>query len=346
MFFYFLVQANSPKFSPMTIVEISTQFPTELHAIQHFEKIRWGKKPKCAYCTSANLGARNKDHRYACKDCSKTSSVTTGTNLHNTRLPLKTWLFAFAVITDAKKGVSAKQLERNLGVSYETAYTMYMKVRGLMAKSQVNTELDGIVEMDETFVGGKPRKFADGTTNPKQKKVTIPKLDKQIKELKTEGFDFKRGKGNPAKSDANPLRGRGSGKMTPVVGLVERDGDVIAQVMKSLTYDNLSAMVKKYVDEDDSVLVTDEYSGYNKMNQIIEHIKIDHQRLYSYKGVNTNSIESFWAIIKRGIIGQYHQVSVKHLHKYIAEFVFKYNNRKEDNMFEYLVKTSMTPINR
>lgn len=325
----------------MTIVEISNKFPTELHAIEHFEIIRWGKKPKCAYCKSPNLGLRNKDHRYACKDCSKTSSVTTGTHLHNTRLPLKTWMFAFAVITDAKKGISAKQLERNLGVNYETAYNMYMKIRQFMAIGQKDIELDGIVEMDETLIGGKPRKFNDLSSNPKYIGPVIPILDHQIRMLKKEGVNFKRGKGNPAKSDEYTKGGRGSKKLTGVTGIVERDGNVVAEVMKSITYENLTAMVKKYVDEDNSVLITDELKGYNRMGQIIEHIRIDHSRLYSYKGVNTNTIESFWAIIKRGIIGQYHQVSVKHLPMYIAEFVFKYNNRKEDNMFEYLVKTSM-----
>lgn len=325
----------------MTIVEISNNFPSELHAVQFFEKVRWGKKPKCAYCHSDKLGARNQDHRFACKNCGKTSSVTTGTYLHNTRLPLKTWMFGFAVVADAKKGLSSKQLERNLGIHYETAYNMYMKIRELMIiENRKIPELDGVTEMDETFVGGKPRKFNWGTTKPSGKGVKISKLDEQIKELKREGIDFSAKKGNPAKSAVNPKRGRGTSKI-PVVGIVERDGDVIAEVMRNLTYDNLSKMVKKFVDEDNSVMVTDEYTGYSKLNRIIEHVVVDHKKLYSYKGVNTNSIESFWAIIKRGIIGQYHQVSAKHLPKYVAEFVFKYNNRKNDDMFETLVKFSM-----
>jgi hypothetical protein len=116
--------------------------------------------------------------------------------------------------------------------------------------------------------------------------------------------------------------------------------------MQSLTAQNLKEMVKKHVDSEDAVLVTDEYRGYSKISRIIEHVKIDHNRLYSYKGVNTNTIESFWAIIKRGIIGQYHQVSLKYLPNYIAEFVFKYNNRKEDDMFETLVQKSIKPLNR
>jgi hypothetical protein len=114
--------------------------------------------------------------------------------------------------------------------------------------------------------------------------------------------------------------------------------------MTQTTYTELKKLVKKYVDTEDSLMITDEYSGYNKFSTIIEHIKIDHQKLYSYKGVNTNSIESFWAIVKRGIIGQYHQVSLKYLPNYVTEFVFKYNNRRIDDMFETLVKNSMKTV--
>ena len=157
------------------------------------------------------------------------------------------------------------------------------------------------------------------------------------------GVSLKRGRGNPAKSDISPKRGRGTEK-AKVVGMVERDGNVIAQVMSSVKHQDLKKLVEKYVDKEDSVLITDEYTGYNKMDKIIEHIKIDHQRLYSYKGVNTNTIESFWAIIKRQIVGQHHQVSLKHLPKYVSEVVFKYNNRKDDDMFHTLLQNSIKPI--
>lgn len=324
----------------MNLLEIASKFPSELSCIEHFEKVRWGKTPKCSYCGSTNTGNRNKDYRFNCKACAKTFSVTTNTQLHNTRLPLKTWFYAFALITDAKKGLSAKQLERNLGIHYETAWTISHKIRELMMMENKKIELSGILEMDETYVGGKPRKFNSGDTKGIPSKVVIPELDEQIKDLKGIGITFKRGRGNSAKSDLNPKRGRGTEK-TPVAGIVERNGDVIAEVMKYTTSSELKKLVNKYVDKDESIIVTDEYKGYNKFHQIIEHIKIDHQRMYSYKGVNTNSIESFWAIVKRGVIGQYHQVSVKYLPNYIAEFVFKYNNRKVDDMFKTLVSFSM-----
>ena len=324
----------------MNLLDISDNFPDELSAIKFFEKVRWGKKPMCPYCGSENIGERNADFRFHCANCQKSFSVTTNTNLHNTRLPLKTWLYSFAIVTDAKKGISAKQLERNIGVHYETAWTIGHKIRSLMEIENSNIELSGILEMDETYIGGKPRKFNDGTTSDVRKAFKILELDERIKELKEAGIKLKRGRGNPAKSDVNPKRGRGTAKI-PVAGIVQRNGNVIAEVMNQTSYSDLKKLVNKYVDTEDSLMITDEYKGYNRFSNIIEHIKIDHEKLYSYKGINTNSIESFWAIVKRGIIGQYHQVSLKYLPNYVTEFVFKYNNRKNDDMFETLVKNSM-----
>jgi len=139
-------------------------------------------------------------------------------------------------------------------------------------------------------------------------------------------------------------RGRGTDNI-PVVGIVERDGNVVAEVMQNLTYANLKEMVQKYVDEDNSVLITDNYKGYNSMKKIIGHIVIDHKEMYSYKGLNSNSIESFWAIIERGIMGQYHSVSPHKLPNYVAEFVYRYNNRRDTEfMFHELVFKLLQPI--
>src|ERR1051325_10282364 len=135
----------------MNLIQIAEKFPSELHCVQHFEKIRWGRKPKCAYCLSENLGVRNLDFRFMCKDCGKASSVTVGTKLQGTKIPLKTWLMAFGIVTDAKKGVSAMQLQRHLGMSYPTMWAMYHKIRELMAMENKGLDsFDGVVEMDET----------------------------------------------------------------------------------------------------------------------------------------------------------------------------------------------------
>ena len=322
----------------MNLIEVSELFPTELEAVQHFEKMRWGKKPKCPYCESAKVWKRSNDMRFLCKECKNSFSVTVNTQLHNTRLPLKTWLFAFSLVSDAKKGVSALQLQRNLSVSYPTAWAMGHKMRELMIMENEEIRLEGVVEMDETFVGGKPRKMG----NPDYPQKRYEDLDEQIEELEEKGHSFERNRKNPAIPAVNPKTG-GADKQK-VAGIVQRNGDVVAEVLTNLKFVELKKMVEKYVDEKDSVLVTDAYVGYKSMNKIIDHIAIDHQKLYSYRNVNTNSIESFWAIVKRGIMGQYHAVSARHLPNYIAEFVFKYNNRKDDDMFVTLVRNSMTPL--
>lgn len=324
----------------MTIIEITSRFPNDLSCIKHFEKVRWGAKPKCVHCNSKDISKRREDFRFFCNECRKSFSVKTNTKLHDSRLPLKTWLYAFALVSDAKKGLSAKQLQRNLGLTYKTAWSMYMRIRELM--SEKVRKLKQVVEMDETYVGGKPRKPNNVVNFDKSKRE---KVDSKIKELKEKGVKIYKGKTPPKKFDTNIKRGRGTKKI-PVVGIVQRDGNVVAQVMQKLTYENLSSMVKKHVEKEKSVLITDEYKGYNRISKIIDHIRIDHEKLYSYRGINTNTIESFWAIVKRGIIGQYHKVSPKYLPQYVTEFVFKFNNRKEDDMFETLVKNAMQIVKK
>ncbi len=341
----------------MNLIELSEKFPNEINCIEYAEKIRFGKKVKCAYCDSKDLTARRPDHRHKCKECNKSTAVTVNTHLHNTRIPLKTWFYAVSVITDAKKGISALQLQRNIDVSYPTAFKLYHKLRALMMEENKQIdELSGIVEMDELYVGGKPRKMntpfitAD-SINPNiriaaAKGKTRVELDEQIEQLEQDGWDFSPNEKHRGKIDKFDTRGpRGAGRI-PVVGIVQRNGNVIAEVMENLSYHNLKDMVKKYVVEDDSVLITDNFQGYNSMKKIISHLKIDHNQLYSYKGINSNTIESFWAIIERGIMGQYHSVSPKMLPNYVAEFVYKYNNRDDTEfMFHEMIYKLLQPIN-
>jgi len=194
--------------------------------------------------------------------------------------------------------------------------------------------------MDESMLGGKPRKNAKMMLSKTEKE----RYDNRLYDLQP---DFKLTEGQYKKHypTVKPKRGRGADR--PIIaGIVSRDGNVIAQIMKDLSYAELKKLVQKHVDEEESLLITDDYKGYNRMNQIIEHVKIDHQKMWSYKGINTNTIEGFWSIVKRGLVGQYHQVSTKYLPKYVAEFVFKYNNRNEDDMFITLVRKCVQPINR
>lgn len=321
----------------MNIFQISENFPTEESVTDYFEFVRWGKTVRCSHCGSDKISKRYADFRYYCNGCKCRFSVTVGTSLENTNLSLRKWLFAFALITDAKKGISALQLHRNLGVNYRTAWSMYHKIREFM--SDGNIVLKGIVEADETYIGGKPRKYQSAKyKTPFEHDYLDGKIDKLGEKYTFENPNAYKKKG--LTEDAP--RGRGTSKI-PVVGMVERNGNVVAEVMLKTDFKHIKQMAEQYINMNDAVLLTDEYSAYNRFDAIIEHIKIDHSKMYSYKGLNTNSIESFWAIVKRGIIGQYHSVSEKHLPKYIDEFCFKYNNRRFDDMFETLVFNSILP---
>lgn len=154
----------------MNLIEISERFPDEKKAVAHFEKVRWGKTIKCPYCKGSKYSKHDWQFRRKCHVCNRTFSVTVGTQLHHTRVPLKTWLYGISVITDAKKGMSALQLQRNLNVSYPTAFKMYHKIRDLMAlETNKPDQLEGIVEIDETYIGGKPRRLYSGTKGKKIK---------------------------------------------------------------------------------------------------------------------------------------------------------------------------------
>ena len=321
----------------MDLYKISQSFPDEEKATNYFEYVRWGEIKKCSHCTSTNIGKRSVDFRYYCNTCERRFSVTTGTALENTNLSLIKWIFAFALITDAKKGISALQLQRNLGISYQTAWSMYHKIREFMTDGEI--KLKGIIEADETYIGGKPRKYQSAKF-PNHSEFSHEYLDGKLDKI-GEKHTFQ----NPNTYKKKGLiedapRGRGTTK-TPVVGMVQRNGNVVAEVMLKTDFKHIKQMAEQYINMPDSVLLTDDYSAYNRFDAIIEHIKIDHSKMYSYKGLNTNSIESFWAIIKRGIMGQYHQVSDKYLPNYVDEFCFKYNNRKFDDMFETLMFNSM-----
>jgi transposase-like protein len=321
----------------MNILEIQRNFPTEADCHQYLEKLRWGKTPKCAYCKSKNLAPKTADNRRYCKDCRRSSSLTTNTHLQNTKYPLKNWLYAVSIITDAKKGLSALQLRRNLGGDYRTVFYLYHKIRSAMGEENDDIEdLEGVLEMDETYVGGKPRKKTP-TKGKFLRRKDRDKYDAQKAELEEKGFNFREGT-YKKKPKTDSKRGRGTDKIG-IAGIVARDGYVVAQVMNKLTYKELKDLVQKSVNTKKSVLLTDDFKGYNKMSEIIDHIKLDHKTFYSYKGLDNNTIESFWAIIKRGIMGQYHKVTPKYLPNYVAEFVYKFNHRKDnDAMFEEMLK--------
>lgn len=292
----------------MNIIEIMHRWPTQESAISHLEKVRWNGHPVCPYCNSDKVCVHaSKDKtlpRWQCESCHNAFSATVGTIFHHTHLPLQTWFLAMAIMLNAKKNVSNAQLARDLNLPYKTAWSLALRIRTAMVTDPAQAQLfKGIVEMDETYVGGKPRKS------------------------------------NKREDDKPNKRGRGTDK-TPVVGMVERGGRVKAEVVnpRDLTKKVLSAMVRRNVDTANSTLITDEYGGYRGIVQFMKHVMVNHKIQFAAGDLNTNTIEGFWALIKRAWYGQHHHYSDRWAGHYISETSYKYNNRKNQNTFNDLIR--------
>lgn len=240
-----------------------------------------------------------KESRHHCNNCNTSYSVTVGTIFHKTKVDLQIWFLALTLILNARKGISARQLARDLNVNRNTAWYMAMRIRKAMTDQ--GKLLRGIIEMDETFIGGKPRKGGNSG-------------------------------GTPLK------RGRGT-KKTPVVGMIERGGKVKAETFKNkpLSNKNLPSLVRRNIDISNASLYTDEYTGFIGMSRLIPHQTVDHKSWYVNGDVHTNSIEGFWALLKRGIVGQYHKVSLHQLPHYLDEFCYRHNNRNNGDIFHQTI---------
>jgi len=282
----------------MNILQVFYEFTTQEQAIQYLEKVRWGGEPACLYCGSLSVGPHaspdRKNRRWQCRDCHKAFSVTQGTIFHGTHMPLRTWFLVLALMLNAKKSASSYQISRDLGVRRPTVWSMMHRIRIAMATSKAQERLlYGIIEMDETYIGGKPRK------------------------------------GNRRTSDEPSKRGRGTNKV-PVIGMVERGGRVIAKASGRLTGESISAFVDRYLDKKGALLITDEYRGYAGVRKSVRSAVINHSERYADGRIHTNSIEGFWALLKRAWYGQHHHFDTRYLPLYIAEACYKYNIRKQD----------------
>lgn len=271
----------------MNLIDVNTMFSTDSKCRELLARLRFPEGPRCLRCKLPVVKLETEKHLFYCKACDYQFSVTAGTVFNDSHLPLEKWFAATMLLCEAKKGMSACQIQRTLGIgSYKTAWYLCHRIRAAMQEAQ--PMLDGTVEVDETYVGGKPRKG-------------MPRHKKDV-----------------------------------VIGIRQRNGElrfIHASDAKSKT---VRAIINENISEDVSVIVTDESTIYpfalNK-SQRSKHKTIQHKKEYVSGLVHTNTVESAFSLLKRGIMGTWHNVSAKHLASYLDEMTFRFNRRNHSDLF-------------
>lgn len=290
------------------IISIAKEYNTQAKCLVLLENVRWGKSITCTFCgSSATRRAKDEAGRHACRNCKRTFSVFSDTIFEGTKLPLPKWFMCIASMLNGKGGVSGKELQRNYDLTYKTAYYVAMRIRVGMLMPE--TQLHGLLEMDESYFGGNVRKTNSNATSATLSQVTNK-------------------------------RGRGTNKIS-VAGIVERQGEVRTKVVEKLSKRNLLAMLKQYVIEDDSVLFTDGFKSYNNLNEYIEHLVINHKKQFSKGITHVNTIEGYWSFVKNGIKGSYKAISPKYLPFYLIEYEWHYNHRNEKADFVAFLRNAL-----
>ncbi len=279
--------------------ELILHFSDEKVCREHLEKRRWNGKPVCPHCHCDKIYKLKDEKTYKCagKDCKKKFTVTVGTIFENTNIPLSTWFAAIYLATAHKKGISSVQLAKDLGITQKSAWFVLHRIREMLReKKSPMLGNNDIVEIDETYVKN------GGDRVKKEVHPNEPKRGKQGRSLKDK---------------------------TPVFGMVERNGKVVAKPVKNTKLKTLKPFIENMIMKG-AIIVTDEFSVYNKLDNNYRHFVVNHSRKEYARGkYHTNTIEGFFGLLKRSLIGIYHYMSTKHLERYCDEIAYRYNTRNE-----------------
>jgi transposase-like protein len=278
-----------------SIIEVINFFNSEEKCSDYLAFQKWGDNPTCPYCENNKIYLlKGENKRYKCSACRKQFSVRVGTIFEDSKISLQKWFLAIWIVTSHKKGISSLQLHRDLNVTQKTAWFMLQRIRYALSYDFTDS-MNGEVEVDETFVGGKE---------------TNKHLNKQSVNTKI-------------------------GDKAIVVGMVERGGVVTAKKVENRTAKTLTAEIISVINETATIYTDEHvgYKGLKKVydHQVVKH----KANQYVNGRIHTNTIEGFWSLLKRGIFGIYHFTSKKHLQAYVDEFVFRYNTRDLSESFRF-----------
>jgi transposase-like protein len=275
----------------VNLVDINTLFSTEDKCRELLVRLRWPEGPRCLRCKMPVVELETEKQLFYCKDCDYQFSVTSGTVFNDSHLPLTKWFLTTHLLCEAKKGMSACQIQRTVGMSYKTAWYLCHRIRHAMTQTD-KPMLDGQIEMDTTYVGG-----------------------------------VNKGKGRVARVDNKEV----------VLGIRKRNGDLRFFHAKDAKSGTMAKYIRENISEDVDVIFTDDfYANTVAMRKagITNHKTINHSSgVYVVGDVHTNTVESAFSLLKRGIMGTWHRISAKHLAAYLEEMTFRFNRRKRSDLF-------------
>lgn len=312
-----------------SILEFQNHFSTDEKCREHLELSRWNGTPACPFCGSINVCRFKTGKHFNCRDCRKNFSVTVGTIYENSKVPLNKWYLATYIITNHSKGISSLQLAGWLGVTQKTAWFLNHRIREMLKENQPEL-LSDTVESDETYVGGSVTNWS----NKKRKEYIEGGKNWQANKTMVIGV-VEREKSTIVERPHKIIKDR-----VVLEKIVTKESRVTAKVINAVTIDEIKAFIKANVKEG-SNLYTDDLAAYKHLADVYNHESVNHSSGEYKKGdACTNTIEGFWSLLKRQIVGIHHSVSSGHLQRYSDEAVYRYNRRKltQDQKFEDAVR--------